>query len=68
MHKVVDRYLSGRDLLWRYGITSMTLYRWRKDPEVNFPEPDLMIRDRAYWYEDATIVPWERSTVVRRRA
>jgi predicted DNA-binding transcriptional regulator AlpA len=68
MAKVVDHMLSWRDLQGRYGITSMTLYRWRNDPKVNFPKPDVMIKDRPYWSETRTIQTWERSTVARRRA
>jgi hypothetical protein len=68
MAKVVDHMLSGKALQERYGVRPMTLWRWRHDAKVNFPKPDLIIKGRPYWYEDKTIAPWERSTVVRRRA
>ena len=31
----------------RYGVSSMTLYRWDHDPELNFPKP-IYIRGRKY--------------------
>jgi predicted DNA-binding transcriptional regulator AlpA len=30
------------------GISDMTLWRWLKDPKLNFPQP-VQIRNRRYW-------------------
>lgn len=35
-------------VVWReFGVTSMTLYRWTHDPELNFPPP-IKIRNRCF--------------------
>jgi predicted DNA-binding transcriptional regulator AlpA len=31
----------------RYGVSQMTLWRWDRDPELNFPKP-IRIRGRKY--------------------
>jgi hypothetical protein len=42
----------------------MTLWRWLRDPEINFPQPALRIRDRRYWLE-SSLVAWERAQLPR---
>ena len=53
------RFLSGPRVCKRYDICAMTLRRWRHDPRVEFPEPDLTVRDLNSWLEE-TLVHWER--------
>jgi hypothetical protein len=31
------------------GISDMTLWRWTRDPRIQFPKPDLIINGRKYW-------------------
>jgi hypothetical protein len=31
------------------GVSSMTLWRWTRDPRVRFPPPDIVINNRNYW-------------------
>ena len=38
------------------GVSDMTLHRWLKDPEKEFPRP-LYIGKRRYWRE-AEIIAW----------
>lgn len=38
------------------GVSSMTLWRWLKDEEMNFPKP-LFINGRRYW-RAADIAAW----------
>ncbi|MEM1072977.1 MAG: hypothetical protein AAGI36_00880 [Pseudomonadota bacterium] len=38
------------------GITEMTLWRWLKDEELNFPKP-IVIQKRRYWRE-AELMSW----------
>ncbi len=33
----------------RYRRHPRTVWRWRRDPRVGFPPPDLTILDREYW-------------------
>jgi hypothetical protein len=31
------------------NVTAMTLWRWSRDPRINFPPPDVVINNRNYW-------------------
>ena len=42
----------------RFGVVAMTINRWLKDPELNFPQP-YFIQNRRYWTL-AEIERWER--------
>jgi predicted DNA-binding transcriptional regulator AlpA len=41
------RLLSEAKVRERYGVSSMTLYRWDRDPDLNFPKAKR-IRGRKY--------------------
>ena len=44
-------YLTARQVCSRYGgISDMTLWRWLRDPDLNFPPP-LLIQGRRYFSE-----------------
>ena len=36
------KYLTSRQVRDRYQISDMTLWRWLKDPLLNFPRPDYI--------------------------
>lgn len=55
--------LSGRAVCQRYGVSSMTVYRWQRDPDLNFPRP-VDINGRLYWYVDQ-LEQFERSRIRR---
>jgi len=59
------RFLSGPSVCARYDICAMTLRRWRRDPRLEFPEPDLTVRGRSSWRED-TLDRWERGRAAQR--
>ena len=59
------RFLSGPRVCERYDICAMTLRRWRRDPRVEFPEPDLSVRGRNSWAEE-TLIGWERRSASRK--
>jgi predicted DNA-binding transcriptional regulator AlpA len=40
--------LSANDLIARYNICLMTLYRWRRDRNLHFPPP-IKWRGRVRW-------------------
>lgn len=42
------RRLPARQVLARYGVTDMTLWRWLRDPKLDFPQP-LYINRYRYW-------------------
>lgn len=52
-------YLPARQVWERYGVTSMTLMRWLKDPKNDFPKPVYIGRFR-YW-KWADLDAWERA-------
>ncbi|MBX3571075.1 MAG: DNA-binding protein [Mesorhizobium sp.] len=57
--ETVDRFLSGPEILRRYGVSAMTVHRWRHDPDVAFPDPEMVIGGRNY-FREAAVVDWER--------
>lgn len=56
-----DKYLTGPQVLARYQISEMTLYRWQKDEKLGFPEP-MKVRRRKF-FNEVELVEWERSRV-----
>lgn len=54
------QYVTGPQLLLRYGVTSMSLLRWRKDAKIAFPPPAMTINKRNFWLEEA-LVAWEKA-------
>lgn len=52
-----QEYMTTAEVCGRYSVTDMTLWRWSKRPELNFPKP-LMIARRRY-YRVADLVRWE---------
>ena len=60
MHKQATgetRYLPDPQVAKRYGVSSMTLWRWDRDPRVNFPKP-IRIHRRKY-RDVAELIAWE---------
>ena len=46
----VDQMLDANRTRAMVGAgTAMTLYRWLKRPDLNFPRPDLVVSGRRYW-------------------
>lgn len=43
-----DELLRASDVMARYKISDMTLWRWENDPALNFPKP-MKIRKRRFW-------------------
>lgn len=44
-----DIYLSAKQVRERYGgISDMSLWRWLRDGELNFPQP-IRINGRRFW-------------------
>lgn len=60
MHSNLSRQLlPDPQVCKRYGVTSMTLYRWDKNASLGFPKP-LVINRRKY-RDVAELEIWERS-------
>ena len=53
-----DEFLPAARVRARYGISSMSIYRWLADPTLNFPKP-LYIGRYRYW-RLADLAEWER--------
>ena len=50
--------LTARDVETRYGgVSRNTLFRWQRDPELEFPRP-VVIRGRRYWRIEE-LAAWE---------
>ncbi len=54
----LDGFLPARAVWERYGVTSMSLYRWLADPALDFPRPLYLGRFR-YW-RFSELEEWER--------
>jgi len=56
---MTDPLLDSRGVSAETGGKSiMTIWRWQRDPRVNFPKPDVIINGRNYWYR-STIGRWK---------
>lgn len=53
-----DSFLTSRQVMDRYNISEMTLYRWERDERLNFPKPIRPMRRKLY--SEQAIVEWER--------
>jgi predicted DNA-binding transcriptional regulator AlpA len=51
-----EKLITGPELRRRFGITDMSLWRWRHDAELNFPQP-VKLRCRNY-YRESDIAAW----------
>jgi predicted DNA-binding transcriptional regulator AlpA len=56
-----ERFLSGPKVDLRYGISSMTRWRWQRDRKIAFPAP-LEINKRKLW-RLSDLERWERARV-----
>ena len=55
----VDTMLNAKQTCAASGAgTTMTLWRWGRDPRVQFPPPDAVINNRNYW-RASTVRAWQ---------
>jgi predicted DNA-binding transcriptional regulator AlpA len=54
-----EQFLPARQVWERYGVTSMSLWRWLKDADLKFPQPMRIGRLRYWRLND--LVAWEKS-------
>jgi predicted DNA-binding transcriptional regulator AlpA len=59
MPDINDRLLPATQVLARYGVTAMTLWRWLRSTSLAFPAP-LRINTRRYW-RLRDLLEWERA-------
>jgi predicted DNA-binding transcriptional regulator AlpA len=45
-----DKWLTGPQVMAHFSVCDTTLFRWQRDPAVDFPRP-MIIRRRRYWRE-----------------
>jgi predicted DNA-binding transcriptional regulator AlpA len=55
----MNEFLTSRQILDRYKISDMSLWRWLRDERLGFPKPTI-IRRRRYW-PLTDVEHWERS-------
>ncbi|MER8625551.1 helix-turn-helix domain-containing protein [Mesorhizobium sp. M1143] len=58
-----NSYLTAKQVLARYHITDMTLWRWLADETLAFPKP-MAVNRRRYFLE-ADLVAWERARAAK---
>ena len=61
---VTGRKLPTRLVCQRYGVSSRTIARWERDPDLQFPQPTV-IKNRKY-YDDDKLAVFDRAQVARR--
>jgi predicted DNA-binding transcriptional regulator AlpA len=55
----VDVYLTAKQLRTRFGgISDMTIFRWLRDEQLQFPQP-MVLNARRYWLL-SDIQAWEQ--------
>jgi len=59
MEQATTKYLPGREVSNRYGVSDMTLWRWLQNAELKFPKPTVINR-RRYWLLEE-LEQWERA-------
>jgi predicted DNA-binding transcriptional regulator AlpA len=59
MEQATTKYLPGRRVSNRYGVSDMTLWRWERDAELRFPK-STRINGRRYWLLEE-LEEWERA-------
>jgi predicted DNA-binding transcriptional regulator AlpA len=55
----IDSYLTGPMVNERFNISSMTRWRWERNPQLAFPAP-MKINNRSYW-RLAALQIWENN-------
>lgn len=49
------------------GVSRMALWRWQRDPRVQFPAPDMIINQRRYW-KAGSIRRWKATQSAKQAA
>lgn len=57
MNKIASEFVTSIDVCNRYGVTTMTLWRWLNNDNVNFPKPIYINRRRYFRISD--VLEWE---------
>ena len=52
------KLIPNSQLPARYGCTRECVFRWKKDPRLNFPKPALVVNQREF-YDEAELLSWE---------
>ena len=58
-HEKTDEFLTGPQVQRRYQRSHVSIWRWRHDPDLNFPRP-LRINRLLYW-RLSDLEAWERN-------
>ena len=65
--KELKRLIPNKRLAKRYGVTRETVWRWKQDPDLNFPKAAAVINDIEYFDVDE-LDEYDQATVARRNA
>lgn len=57
-------WLSGTRVAEFLGVSTMTIFRWQRNEQLNFPKPTI-INTRKYWSRDA-VETWMRKTATNK--
>ncbi|MBK5566903.1 DNA-binding protein [Ensifer sp. SSB1] len=51
-------YLTSAQVMTRYSISEMTLFRWQRNEALGFPKP--MVVNRRKFFKEEDLTAWER--------
>lgn len=54
-------FLTRPQVKARYQISEMTMWRWEKNEDLNFPQP--MVVGRRKYFKEEDLTAWERDRV-----
>ena len=63
LNSATDCRLPTKLVAARYCVSTRTITRWRDDPTLDFPQPDV-VNDRQYWWL-SLLMRWERERAAR---
>jgi hypothetical protein len=52
VHPTLSTFLDTRAVARAFSLRPRSLDRWRKDPQLGFPLPDLVIKNRLFWKQE----------------
>jgi len=65
--KKLKKLIPNKRLPDRYGVARETVWRWKRDPRLNFPKPAAIINGIEY-FDDAELDEYDQATLARHNA
>ncbi len=63
----MKKLIRNSRLSQRYGVRRETIYKWKRDPRVNFPKPAAIINGIEYFDPDV-LDEYDQASLAKRNA